>query len=172
MSSDSLNHLFATYRRLGDCLKIAGRAVDTENLRMLEGTEFVGQPKIQAASWIQETRKTVDDLSVVGLWALFERYVIEYTQERAVPLGDTEPVDFGERLHKKVEGEIERWRADEILDLFKGVIKPDQIGIAKQIKEYRDWVAHRNPKRLPSAQTEPKSAYNILFTIVDALERT
>lgn len=172
MSSDSIKDLFATYRRLRDCLKIASRAVDTENLRMLEGTEFVGQGKIQAASWIEETRKTVDDLSVVALWASFERYVIEYTQKRAVPLGATEPLDFGKRLHKKVEDEVERWRADEILDLFKGVIEPQQIGLAKQVKEYRDWVAHRNPNRLPSAQTEPKSTYNVLFTILDALERT
>lgn len=82
MSSESLNQLFATYRRLRDCLKIAGRAVDAENLRMLEGTEFVGQAKVQATQWIEETRRTVDDLSIVALWALFERYVIEFTQER------------------------------------------------------------------------------------------
>lgn len=172
MSSESLNQLLATYRRLRDCLKIAGRAVDAENLRMLEGTEFVGQAKVQATQWIEETRRTVDDLSIVALWALFERYVIEFTQERTRPLAAANPPDFGERLQKKVEGEIERWRPDDVLDLFKGLIEADQIGIAKQIKEYRDWVAHRNPKRLPSAQTEPKSAYSILLTILDSLEQT
>lgn len=172
MSSDSLSQLFATYRRLRDCLKIAGRVVEAENLRMLEGTEFMGEAKTQAATSLEETRKTIDDLSVVAFWALFERYVIEYVQERVEPLKKADPVNFGERLHERVETEIERWKTDEILDLFKGVIDPDQIGIAKQVKKYRDWVAHKNPKHLPSAQAEPKSAYSILFAIVDTLEHT
>jgi hypothetical protein len=79
MSSDSLDQFFATYQRLSDCLKIAGRAVNAVNVRMLQGTEFLGQPRDQAARWVEETRKAVDDLSVVAFWALFERQLIEYT---------------------------------------------------------------------------------------------
>jgi hypothetical protein len=59
---------------------------------------------------------------------------------------------------------------DDLLDLFKSLVEVDKIGVAKQIKDYRDWIAHRNPKRLPPAQTEPRTAYSVLAAIIDAIE--
>jgi hypothetical protein len=171
MSSDSLDQFFAISQRLRDCLKIAGRAVNAVNVRMLQGTEFLGQPRDQAARWVEETRKAVDDLSVVAFWALFERQLIEYTQERMALLNAADPVEFAQPLREKVEAEIEGWRPSEILDLFKALVDPNQIGIAKQIKGYRYWVAHRNPRRPPSAQAEPTAVYRVLFAILDELGR-
>jgi hypothetical protein len=44
------------------------------------------------------------------------------------------------------------------------------IGQAKQILEYRDWIAHgRNPDKYPSANITPKFAYNTLSEIVKQL---
>ncbi len=60
---------------------------------------------------------------------------------------------------------------DDVLDLFKPLVDPDQIGIAKQIKDYRDWIAHRNPNQPPPAQTEPRTANSVLAAIIEAIER-
>ncbi len=101
---------------------------------------------------------------------LFEREIIEYAQGQASTLQNVEPLLFAKPLHDKVRGEVERWRPDDLLDLFKGLVDPNQVGLAKQIKDYRDWVAHRNPNRLPSAQVEPKDAYAVLLAIISELE--
>jgi hypothetical protein len=161
MSSDSLSQLFATYRRIRDCMKIARRALDNDNLGMLKDTEFEGQAKPQAATWIDEAGKTTDELAVLALWSVFERYVIEYTQARTGQIEATGPGDFGERLHQRVRDGIERWGLDDFLNLFKTIFDASQ-GV-RDVKKYRDWVAHRNPKRQPPARTDPTSAFYILI---------
>ena len=170
MSSEPLAEFFATHRRLRDCLKIARRAIDSEKLDLLDGTDFIAASRQQAAEWIDQARKDADDLAVVALWAWFERHLIEYAQLRAESVGTSTPSAFAQELKAKVTNEIEYWRVDEILDVFKSIIEADQIGIAKQVKKYRDWIAHRNPNRVPPAQTEPTSAYSLLAAIINAVE--
>ncbi len=171
MSSESLAAFFATHQRLRDCLKVARRAVEAESVELLDSTAFIGTSKEQAQNWIDEARQSAEDLAIVALWAWFERYLIEYAQIRAGTVATATPTPFAEELSAKVEREIERWRLDDVLDLFKSLVEAGQIGIAKQIKDYRDWVAHRNPERLPPAQTEPRTAYSVLAAIIDAIER-
>jgi hypothetical protein len=104
MSSDSLNQLFKTYRIIRDCMKIARRALDDDNLGKLKETEFEGQAKPEAAGWINEARKTADDLAVLALYTVFERYVVEYAQKMTEPIQTVGPADFGQRLHLRVAG--------------------------------------------------------------------
>jgi hypothetical protein len=170
MSSESLAELFGSYRRLRDCLKIARPAVDSANLQLLNGTEFLGETKVEAAESLDRARQAVDDLVVAAMWAWFERYLIDYTMDRAGALESSNPTGFGRRLRERVTHEIEYWRLDDVLDLFKGLVDSSQIGIAKQIKDYRDWIAHRNPNCPPPAQTEPRGAYNLLLALINAVE--
>jgi hypothetical protein len=61
---------------------------------------------------------------------------------------------------------------DDLLNLSKGTVDAASLGRAKQIKEYRDWVVHRNPRRLPSSKTDAQTAYaflsQLLFTFQQA----
>ena len=171
MSSEPLAAFFATHQRLRDCLKIAVRAIEAESIELLDSTAFIGASKEQARKWIDDARQGAEDLAIVALWAWFERYLIEYAQARAGAVGTASPVAFAEELSGKVGREIEHWRLDDILDLFKSLVEAGQIGIAKQIKDYRDWIAHRNPKHLPAAQTQPRTAYSVLAAIIEAVER-
>jgi len=170
MSSEPLAEFFATHQRLRDCLKIARRAIDAGSIELLEATAFIGESKEQAEQWIDDARRGAEDLAIVALWAWFERYLIEYAQARAGAVANARPLAFAEQLSARFGREIEHWRLDDLLDLFKSLIDADQIGIAKQIKDYRDWIAHRNPKRLPPAQTEPRTAYSVLAAIIDAID--
>jgi len=124
-----------------------------------------------AGDWIDQATEVADDLAIVALWAWFERYLIEFTQTMVV-IASPSPADFAEHLQVRITKEIERWPADSLLDLFKSVIDANKIGIAKQIKDYRDWIAHRNVNRRPPAKTEPANAYSLLLAIIDAVERT
>ena len=170
MSSELLAEFFATHQRLRDCLKIARRAIEAGSIELLEATAFIGESKEQAAKWINDARQGAEDLAIVALWAWFERYLIEYAQARAGAVATARPVLFAEQLSAKIGRDIEHWRLDDLLDLFKSLVEVDKIGAAKQIKDYRDWIAHRNPKRLPPAQTEPRTAYSVLAAIIDAVE--
>ena len=77
--------------------------------------------------------------------------------------------DVATNVCSKVEPEIERWRTTDLLDLLKGTADADLIGRAKQVKEYRDWVAHRNPARPPSARVDPETAFTVLASLSTAL---
>jgi predicted transcriptional regulator len=43
------------------------------------------------------------------------------------------------------------------------------IGSAKQILEYRNWVAHRNPKKRSPVRIVPNMAYDTLNEIIETL---
>jgi hypothetical protein len=172
MSSQHLEEFFTTYERLRDCLKITRRALKNGDVGVLKGTAFMGAPQAEAADWIDEVRKVVDDLVIVELWAWFERYVSEYAQTRALIMAEAAQPGFDRQLQIKVAEKIESWRLDEVLDVFKAIIDVNQLGHAINIKRYRDYIAHRNPKHSSPAQTEPKRAYSLLLSIIDAVEES
>jgi hypothetical protein len=63
---------------------------------------------------------------------------------------------------------IERWTVTDIIDILKDVVPDELRGRAKQIYEYRNWVAHgRNKNHLPSSRTDPKTAYAVLSDFID-----
>jgi hypothetical protein len=171
MSSPRLEEFFKTYEWLRDCLKVTKRAINEGNTRLLDDTAFMGQSQTQAADWIDDASKAADDFAVVALWAWFERYLIEFTQAKASVIASSSPAEFAQRLQARVTQVIEYWRPDDLLDLFKAITDANQIGTAKQIKDYRDWIAHRNPRRPAPAQTEPANAYSLFLAIIDAVER-
>jgi hypothetical protein len=99
------------------------------------------------AEWIETSRQASDDLTIVSLWATFERHLVQYLQTKSQKLREIEPSELGVRLQDRLNEDLERWRPDDILDLFKGQVDSNLIGQAKQIKDYRDWIAHKNPRR-------------------------
>jgi hypothetical protein len=61
-------------------------------------------------------------------------------------------------------------RLDDSLDILKGIVDPARIGQAKQVKQFRDWVAHKNPRNIPPA-VDPATAYQLLSELIVAMER-
>ncbi|ALM82475.1 hypothetical protein ASB57_05410 [Bordetella sp. N] len=79
------------------------------------------------------------------------------------------PVEYSRKLAEKFKGEVEYWRFEEILDLFKPGLDADQIGQVKQIKKYRDWIAHRNTNRPAPMPATPKTAFQVLSQAADQI---
>ena len=40
------------------------------------------------------------------------------------------------------------------------------LGHAKQIKQFRDWVVHRNPNKPAPSKTDPATAYRVFKDII------
>lgn len=153
-----------------NCFKIAARGVRLENSGIAKDTIFLGAPVDEASVLIENSRKDADDFFVLTLWVIFERFIIDYVRNKCEKLKDIAPQEIGANLHSKLEREIEFWRIDDILDLLKGPLNGMLIGNAKQIKDYRDWIAHRNERRPTPVKVTPKSAYDILSSIVQQIE--
>jgi len=95
---------------------------------------------------------------------------VEYLQIQGRKILDSPPTGFNQKVHRKIEHEMEYWKSDDILNMFKSLIDSDLIGQAKQVKQYRDWVAHRNISKGAPANVPPKKAYEILSEILRGLE--
>ena len=100
---------------------------------------------------------------------MFERKLLEYLQVEGRKLLKEPPTIFNTRVHQKVEKEMEYWKSDDVLDLYKSVVNADLIGNAKQVKRYRDWIAHKNPKKGPPSNVPPQTAYRILTEILSVV---
>lgn len=171
MSSNNILHnIWQSYQATVDCFKIAGRSVNREKYQLLNRTNFIGTPPEKADELIRKSRSDADDYVILSLWAVFERKLFEYLQRISKKIADSNESNFNKELQNKIEDEIEYWKLDAILDLFKVVVSPELIGNAKQVKRYRDWLAHRNPKKGAPANVPPKTAYEILSRIIDCIE--
>jgi len=95
---------------------------------------------------------------------------MEYLQMQGRGILREQPSEFNQKFHEKVEHEIEYWKIDDILNIFKVVIDPDVVGQVKQIKQYRDWVAHRNISKGAPPNIAPQKAYEIISRILKELE--
>lgn len=142
---------------------------------LLNHTKFPTQDNIE--SLIQQTEKDNKDLFILGLWASFERFVRDYLQQKGTALKTSmQPPTLADSFYQHLYKEVEYWKPADILEflkdsLFTSIGGKNLIGVAKQILEYRDWVAHgKNPRKLPSAtHLKPKIVYETLNEIVNIL---
>lgn len=175
-TSDSLEDIWNTYQVTLNCLKITERSVKASDLNLLKRTSFATATIDSAKLDIQESRKHIDDYLILSLWAVFERNLFDCAVRESQRILNNNPTSFTQEIQKKIERELEYWRVDDVLDIFKVMIGNSQlidsqlIGQAKQIKCYRDWIAHKNPKKPPLVNVVPQTAYRILQKITRILE--
>jgi hypothetical protein len=169
-SNDILYDIWQSYLASIDCFKIAVRSVNREEYHLLSNTDFLTTPSEKVNELIKKSRSNADDYVILSLWAVFERKLFEYIQRLSKKISDGDESEFKKKVQIKMEYEIEYWKIDAILDLFKVVVKPELIGRAKEIKKYRDWVAHRSPNKQAPPNVMPKTAYDILSGIMKCIE--
>jgi hypothetical protein len=166
-----LDTLWENYLVAEDCLRIAQRSVKNNDISSIQGTDFMETPRDKAFLKIEKCRKNTDDYFVLAFWASFERCLFDYIQAQGRIIFGTQPSVFNEKFHQKIETQMEYWKSNEVLDLFKAIIDPNLIGQAKQVKQYRDWVAHRNPNKPLPVNVTPQIAYDILSIIAKQLDQ-
>jgi len=163
---DPLAQIWTSYITTKDCFKIARRAVSTGMSAPLRNTGFVAMETSEAARSIDTSRTEAIEFTVLALWTVFERYIVEYIQGKSRKLADSNSVEVERRLGTKISESLEYWRFDELLALFKGAVDPTLLGNARQIKQFRDWVVHKNLKRGAPPRITPEAAYSVLSQII------
>ncbi len=168
MNTDSnpLDEIWKDYLISKDCFKMAARMVRMQEPRFARDTGFLGASVDEAVARIADSRKDADDYFVLSLWVTFERYIVNYIRGKSGKIKDISPQNLAANFHEKLDREIEYWRIDEMLDLLKGSLDSALIGSAKQIKSYRDWIAHRNERKPSPAKITPSTAYRVLSEII------
>jgi hypothetical protein len=161
--------VWETYQVTNDSLRVARRTVERKALTFHNRTRFFGTTDSEAVDRIRESSDHSADFAVLALWTAFERYIVEYIQSKARRIEAVGPALLTRQVSEEVERQIEYWKIESVLDPLKGTVDSTFVGHAKQIKAYRDWVVHRNPKRSVSASTDPKMTYNVLARIIDEI---
>lgn len=110
------------------------------------------------------------------MWVVFERCLVEYLQQIVnVPTTSgtisTAYLDIREEVLKRVVQDVEWWKVDDKLDLVKPLLTPNFVGRLKQIKHYRNWLAHRSSEVAPS-KTTPQFAFDNLKEAIILLKRS
>lgn len=168
---ESLERVWESYQLTVDSIKVSRRAVESEPAPnpLLFGTNFWGALTTKTAHQLDTARNDVSDLFILALWSVFERKLRDHMESEGPRPLEASAFPFHHRLATKVQTEMEYWRNDDVLDLFKSIVAPELIGRAKQIKQYRDWVAHRDPKRPRPPSITPRTAYSTLAEIFESL---
>lgn len=181
--------LWASFQMSENAFKVAKRVIRQPNVQnevcqrelfkyqrhLLNHTPFPTLENAQAL--IEQSETDSKDLFILGLWATFERFVRDYLQQKGTVLQQSmQPPTLANSFYQHLYKEVEYWKPADILDflkdsLFLTVGGKNLIGVAKQILEYRDWVAHgKNPHKLPSAiYLKPKIVYETLNEIINTL---
>jgi len=166
---DVLDDVWLTYQTTVDSLNVVMRSVLKGNISALEKTNFIGESETEVLKKIRESREHADDYVIMALWTVFERVLFQHVQNESKRLQGNNVEKFTQAVYEKFENECEYWRVD-VLNLFKVVIDPNLIGNAKQVKKYRDWVAHKNIKKGQPQNVPPIVAYKVLSEIIKQLK--
>jgi len=115
---------------------------------------------------VKEGKETIEDLFVLEIFSCLERFLRNQLLEC---------LKF-ENCYLKSErliNHIEFIKTEELLNALKGLVDLDTVGYLKQIKQYRDWVAHgRNPQKPPPVKTvDFDEVFRIVEEIMNVLEK-
>jgi hypothetical protein len=159
-----------------EALSIVRREIHSQNKntttasRILTSTIFEDHTLSQTEIDITECKQAAEDYAILSMWAIFERHLIIRLECECQKMLQIQPTDFNQRVFEKMTSTIEYWRIDEAIDLIKPLVGSDLAGQAKSIKKYRDWVAHRNPRKPTPAKIDPQTAREILKIIAAAID--
>ena len=166
MNDTVVNNVFSVYEVIKDSIKVTKRSINNGLYQLHNRTLFLGEQKDRMLSKIDDVEKELDDIMILSLFASFERELRISIQT----LIDTNTNKVNKTLENIVSlttDSIERWTVVDMIDSLKDVVDNDLRGKAKQIYEYRNWVAHgKNKSKIPSIRTDPKTVQVILCDFI------
>lgn len=174
--SNPLPPIRLAYKTAYDSFRVAKRAIKTEHpqtkQRLLQRTDFEIHTLTDAERLIVQNIQEAKNLYILTLWATFERFLRDYLQYKGRILQQMTPPDFANAMYDHVYQEIEFWRPEDILDFLRDNLlktKPQLVGNAKSIYNYRNWIAHGKNIKKNVSPVSPKKAYTTLDSIVNIL---
>lgn len=175
---DRLDALFGHYETLKRTNRLARRALrgavadkSIQTLLVRSGFSNAGESSAVAehGTAVESTGDLLDELIILAMWSVAERAVFDYVLAVEATLSGAATDTLQRDLLEKAFRDLEYSRFDDLLDVFKARISADVIGLAKQVKHYRDYLAHRNPKRKSVPPVTPKHALSCLKALLTAV---
>ncbi|CAG2145565.1 hypothetical protein [Cupriavidus plantarum] len=164
-----LRPVYDAYIVASECFNVVDKIIRDQNAAFMHELPFTRETPQDAVVALQRARQQAADLAVLALFATFERMLIEQLQTARAWLALGRPVSYAARLADKFGKEVEYWRFHDVMDLFKPEVDVDLIGRAKQIKQYRDWIAHRNPSKPAPSVVTPELTFRVLSGLIEQI---
>lgn len=156
-----LDQIIEWYETTLDSLSTTAYFLDKSPSSFPLKSAFATKPIQEAKETISLARDELHDLTVVALMASCEQLVVDYLTSNIQSGAAGSTGTFEQNITEKLIHSAERWRFDDILDLFKPPVDSHIIGQVKQVYEYRSWVAHGKRGKSPAKLT-PRKAYERL----------
>ncbi len=157
MNEQIINEVFSVYEVMKDSIKVTKRTINKDLYMLHNRTVFLGERKVSILQKITKVELELDDIMILSMFASFERELRSSIQA----IIDSNTNKINETLIKLVSlttESIERWTIADMIDALADVVVPESRSKAKQIYEYRNWVAHgKDQSKLPSIRTDPKT---------------
>lgn len=170
-----LDAVWQGYQRADASIGQALRLLDTDPAAPPSPIVLAGETPEEARNRLRQARDDLKHLAVLALFAVAERSVVDHLASATVNVKQ-KASDLEDGLVSEGMQDLDRWPADDLLDACKGVVRTSLIGDVKQVKDYRDWVAHgRRESPLPwkelkkVTRIDPESAYRRLKHFLDML---
>jgi hypothetical protein len=172
MPKGELDAIFDWYKFTRDLLQWISKMLE-QNPENLHDRPWPKELKWQPIDKVQDKLKhaleELDDLVVLALFAEFETWLLQEISEVLCAKG--EPVTaFSQGVLEHARSALERESLAKLLDVYKTIVPPETVDQVKEIKKYRNWVAHGKRKDQPFAMT-PKEAYERLNEFITQTQK-
>lgn len=173
---EQLDAVLHTWRLQHDALRVVLRTLqqrsrDSKSPGTLIKTHYEEAESTRCERDLLACQKTAAEFAVLGMWAVFERRLLQRLEIECDRMRVQPHNPFNAAVTAKVSADVEYWKIEQALDLIKSLVADvNLIGQAKQIKQYRDWVAHRNPRKPTPPQTDPTTAHALLHQLARVLD--
>ena len=131
------------YHTANDSLRITRRVLiqGIPNAVTTKHSSFFGHPVPASAAKLGSAKNELDRLVVLALTAVFERTLRDHLVQ--IPRNAIVPGDIVvEAVREQILEDIEYWNiSSRVIDVFQ-TVDPAVRGLARQIIDYRNWVAH------------------------------
>jgi hypothetical protein len=175
---DPLSPVWESYLLINACFTVTKRVMKESDGPtgkidpVFKGTYLSGTIESEIPETFDFGQQTVDDVVILSLYATFERRLIEFLQERGNAFTGERPEWLAIQLHLFYENQIERIQIQQVLSWLKNqqVIDETCCKDIIKVKDYRDWIAHRNPKSKSEVIPDPETVYDILSTALEKID--
>ncbi len=166
---NSLDAILDAHKTARDAMKVVRRCASVEGIdedRPFRNTRFHGIAETMNFKKLLSTAENeLDDLTVLSLYATFEKLIREHLSAQSLLLhAATSPDDdFGASLARiYVDWTSDSLRLDRAVGLFESAVGQELISQVGQIRTYRHWVAHGKRMEATPPSTDPQWTYDIL----------
>jgi len=172
LNIDDLVSIFDDYLTIQNSLKITRRSLSEKTPLSKNRTIFDEMKYSEAEKKLKTAKKEFSNLIVLSLFAQFERQLRDEIAAKSSKLLEIIPIELAESLNQLTQKEMERWRIEEVIDLFKFAVDGNLRGQMKQILEYRNWLAHgRNVNKLPSIRkADPQTTFDSILGFITQIQ--